>query len=54
MKVKQIRLCSECGKSHDTGVEDKEAGTFKPIDKCIDCLMSKCEFKFQEKEIMLA
>ncbi len=42
MQIKQIRLCVECGKQHDTGVENKSEGTFERIDKCIDCLMSKC------------
>lgn len=53
MKAKQIRLCIECGKQHDTGVEDKTTGAFDRIDKCIDCLMSKCSFKFKEKQVTL-
>lgn len=48
-----IRLCVECGKHHDTGVEDRITGTFDRIDKCIDCLMSKCSFKFEETQVTL-
>lgn len=53
MKEKPIRLCIECGKQHDTGVENKMTGEFNRIDKCIDCLMSKCSFKFETRQITL-
>lgn len=45
MKIKKIRFCDGCGKQHDTGVDNRETGEFKPIETCIDCLMSKCKFE---------
>lgn len=53
MKAKPIRLCVECGKQHDTGVENKLTGDFNRIGKCIDCLISKCSFKFESRQITL-
>jgi hypothetical protein len=53
MKAKPIRLCIECGKQHDTGVENKLTGEFNRVDKCIYCLMSKCSFKFESRQITL-
>lgn len=53
MKEKQIRLCLECGKQHNTGIEDRIEGTFEPVDTCIDCLMGKCSFKFESRQITL-
>ena len=53
MKEKPIRLCVECGKQHDTGVENKITGDFNRIDECIDCLMGKCSFNFESKQITL-
>jgi hypothetical protein len=40
-----IRHCIECGNEHNTGIEDRMEGTFKPVNTCIDCLMRKCSFK---------
>jgi hypothetical protein len=51
--MKVIRLCVECGKRHDTGIENKITGEFNRIEKCIDCLMSKCSFKFETHQITL-
>lgn len=51
--MKKDRFCIDCGKKHNTGVENKIEETFEPIDKCIDCLMSKCSFKFQDTQITL-
>lgn len=45
MEAKHIRLCVECGKSHNTGIEDRMEGTFEPVDTCIDCLMGKFSFR---------
>lgn len=53
MEVKHIRLCIECGKGHNTGIEDRMEGTFEPVDTCIDCLMGKCSFKFDDKQVTL-
>lgn len=53
MEAKHIRLCIECGKSHNTGIEDRMEGTFEPVDTCIDCLMGKCSFKFEDKQVTL-
>lgn len=53
MKAKPIRLCVECGKQHDTGVENKLTGEFNRVEKCIDCLMSKFSFKFESRPITL-
>lgn len=53
MEAKHIRLCVECGKVHNTGIEDRMQGIFDPIDTCIDCLMGKCSFKFEEKQVTL-
>lgn len=37
------RKCIECGKRHDTIAEDTRTGErLSEIDKCNDCLMSKC------------
>lgn len=55
MTESKSRSCTECGKSHNTGVEKKtEKNTFEPIDKCIDCLMSKCSFNWEKKQIILS
>lgn len=53
MQAKPIRLCVECGKQHDTGIENTLTGEFNRIDKCINCLMSKCSFKFETRQITL-
>jgi len=53
MEAKIIRLCVECRKQHDTGIENRLTGEFEPIEKCIDCLMSKCSFEFEKKQIRL-
>lgn len=53
MKAKLIRLCVDCGKQHDTGIENKITNDFERLDKCIDCLMSKCSFKFESDQINL-
>jgi len=53
IKAKPIRLCVECGKQHDTGVENKLTGEFNRIEKCIDCLMSKCSFNIDLRQIIL-
>jgi hypothetical protein len=47
------RFCNQCGKEHNTCIEDRIVGTFEPIDTCIDCLMSKYSFKFEQKQITL-
>jgi len=37
------RKCIECGKQHDTIVEDMRTGErLKEIDKCKDCLFKNC------------
>jgi hypothetical protein len=39
------RKCIECGKMHDTVVQDNYTGErIEELDKCIDCIMSKCTF----------
>lgn len=53
MEAKQIRLCTGCGKEHNTGVETKSTGEFKPIEKCIDCLMAGTKFLIPTKRIHL-
>lgn len=53
IKVAFTRNCIECGKLHDTGVENRIEGTFERIDKCIDCLMSKCSFNFDSNQVNL-
>jgi hypothetical protein len=53
MEAKVIRFCVECGKQHDTGVENRMTGEFNRIEKCVDCLMSKCSFKFETRQITL-
>jgi hypothetical protein len=53
MKVKQIRLCLECHKEHDTCIENRMDGNFEIVDTCIDCLMGKCSFNFEEKQVTL-
>lgn len=53
MKAKPIRYCNECGKQHNTGVENMMTGHFDPLDKCVDCIMSKCSLKFQSEQITL-
>ena len=48
------RKCIECGKMHDTIVEDMRTGErIKEIDKCKDCLMSGCSFKWRSDQIEL-
>lgn len=32
-------ICKKCGKEHRLGLENKENGSFTPIDVCYDCLM---------------
>lgn len=54
MKVVPVRHCVECGKQHNSGIEDRMEGTFEPIDTCIDCLMGKCSFKFEKEQIILS
>lgn len=51
MKATLVRHCIECGKQHNTGIEDRIEGTFEPVDTCIDCLMGKCSFKFDDKQV---
>ena len=53
MKTNLIRHCIECGKQHNTGIEDRMEGTFEPVDTCIDCLMGKCSMNFQKNNITL-
>lgn len=48
------RLCISCGKAHNTVIENTENGDIiEEIDKCIDCLMSKCSFKFDNTQTVL-
>lgn len=53
MQAKLIRHCIECGKQHNTGIEDRMEGTFEPVDTCIDCLMGKCSFKPIQEQVTL-
>lgn len=53
MKAKVIRYCVTCNKEHDTGIENRITGEFNRIDECIDCLMSKCTFNFEHRQITL-
>ena len=53
MKDKNIRICVECGKERDTGIENRLSVNFNRIDKCMDCLISKCSFKFATTRITL-
>ncbi len=53
MQIKQIRLCVECGKQHDTGIENKKTGNFDKLNTCIDCLMRKCYFTPFTEQIYL-
>lgn len=47
------RVCIQCGKNHNTGIEDRIEGTFEPVDTCIDCLMGKCSFNFEKQQVTL-
>jgi hypothetical protein len=48
------RKCVECGKQHDTIVEDTRTGErLSEIDKCKDCLMSGCKFNFRTDQVEL-
>lgn len=48
------RKCVECGKTHDTIIEDMRTGDrIEEIDKCTDCLMSGCVFKWQTNQVEL-
>lgn len=48
------RKCIECGKQHDTIIEDMRTGErIKEIDKCKDCLMSGCFFKWNTNQVEL-
>ena len=51
MKAVPVRYCKECGKVHNSGIEDRMEGTFEPIDTCIDCLMGKCSFNFEKTQV---
>jgi len=53
MEAKLIRHCIECGKQHNTGIEDRMEGTFEPVDTCIDCLMGKCCFNPVKNQVTL-
>lgn len=53
VKAKIIRHCIECGKQHNTGIEDRMEGTFEPVDTCVDCLMGKCSFNFEKTQVTL-
>lgn len=52
-KGKKVRFCIECGGQHDTGVENTLTGDFQQIDKCRDCLLSKCSFTLEKTHITL-
>jgi hypothetical protein len=41
MGSKFSRPCIECGKSHDTGWEDKSGAIIERLDKCYDCIMNE-------------
>lgn len=48
------RKCIQCGKMHDTIVEDTRTGErLSEIDKCKDCLMSGCSFNWNRKQVQL-
>lgn len=53
IKEKKVRFCTECGKQHNTGIENRITGDFNHIDKYIDCLMSKCSFKLETTQFFL-
>lgn len=41
--VKPLYTCKKCGNVHGMGIENKETGSFEPIDICYDCLwMGTC------------
>lgn len=48
------RKCIECGKIHDTIVEDTMTGErLSEIEKCKDCLMSGCLFNLRTDQVEL-
>lgn len=48
------RKCIECGKMHDTIVEDTRTGErLSEIEKCKDCLMSGCIFNWRTDQVQL-
>ncbi len=48
------RKCIECGKMHDTIVENTRTGErLSEIEKCKDCLMSGCIFNWRTDQIQL-
>jgi hypothetical protein len=48
------RKCIECGKMHDTVVQNNYTGErLKELDKCRDCIMSKCAFNPIKTQITL-
>ena len=48
------RKCVECGKMHDTVVQDTFSGErLEELDKCRDCIMSKCTFNPIKTQITL-
>lgn len=52
--MKVSRVCTSCGKQHNTLVLDRMTGGIGLyIDKCIDCLMAECYFKHPTEQIVL-
>lgn len=48
-------ICPMCNKSHRTVVENMHTGEIlKRCEKCYDCLMSQCKFKFITEQITLS
>lgn len=37
--VKRLYICKKCGKEHRMGLENRETGSFEPLDICRECMI---------------